>query len=63
MDITEAEVISILCKLMPYVLPKTESVKHTLCEPEPPQKNWFEILFTRSTKEKTLVLVNRWIDK
>ena len=33
----------ILCKLMPYVLPKTESVKHTFGEPEPPKKNWFEI--------------------
>ena len=25
--------LNILCKLMPYVLPKTESVKHTLGEP------------------------------
>lgn len=31
--------LNILCKLMPYVLPKTESVKHTLGEPE---KNWFD---------------------
>jgi hypothetical protein len=31
--------LNILCKLMPYVLPKTESVKHTLGEPEPPKKN------------------------
>lgn len=29
--------LNILCKLMPYVLPKTESVKHTLGEPEPPE--------------------------
>ena len=29
--------LNILCKLMPYVLPKTESVKHTLGEPEPPK--------------------------
>ncbi len=34
--------LNILCKLMPYVLPKTESVKHTLGEPEPPEKNWFD---------------------
>lgn len=29
--------LNILCKLMPYVLPKTESIKHTLGEPEPPK--------------------------
>jgi len=34
--------LNILCKLMPYVLPKTESVKHTLGEPELPNKNWFD---------------------
>jgi len=34
--------LNILCKLMPYVLPKTESVKHTLGEPETPKKNWWE---------------------
>ena len=34
--------LNILCKLMPYVLPKTESVKHTLGEPEKPKKNWFD---------------------
>jgi hypothetical protein len=34
--------LNILCKLMPYVLPKTESVKHTLGEPEPHKKNWFD---------------------
>jgi len=34
--------LNILCKLMPYVLPKTESVKHTLGEPEPPKKNWLD---------------------
>jgi len=34
--------LNILCKLMPYVLPKTESVKHTLGEPEAPKKNWWE---------------------
>ena len=31
--------LNILCKLMPYVLPKTESVKHTLGEPELPKKD------------------------
>jgi hypothetical protein len=35
--------LNILCTLIPYVLPKTESVKHTLGEPEPPQKKCFEI--------------------
>jgi len=34
--------LNILCKLMPYVLPKTESVKHTLGEPEPPKKGWLD---------------------
>ena len=34
--------LNILCKLMPYVLPKTESVKHTLGEPEISKKNWFD---------------------
>lgn len=32
--------LNILCKLMPYVLPKTESVKHTLGEPK--KNNWFD---------------------
>jgi hypothetical protein len=35
--------LNILCKLMPYVLPKTESVKHTLGEPELPKKDWWEV--------------------
>lgn len=34
--------LNILCKLMPYVLPKTESVKHTLGEPEQPKKSWLD---------------------
>jgi hypothetical protein len=34
--------LNILCKLIPYVLPKVESVTHTQGEPQPPQKNWFE---------------------
>jgi len=31
--------LNVLCKLMPYVLPKIESVTHTLGEPEPPKKH------------------------
>ena len=38
----EKQLFSDFNKLMPYVLPKTESVKHTLGEPEPPKKNWFD---------------------
>ena len=34
--------LNILCKLMPYVLPKVESVTHTLGEPEPPKKHWLD---------------------
>ncbi|MBM3451917.1 MAG: hypothetical protein FJX84_02115 [Bacteroidetes bacterium] len=34
--------LNILCKLIPYILPKTESVKHTQGEPEPTKKNWWE---------------------
>lgn len=34
--------LNVLCKLMPYVLPKTDSVKHTLGEPAPPKKSWFD---------------------
>ena len=34
--------LNILCKLMPYVLPKVESVTHTQGEPEPPKKNWLD---------------------
>lgn len=32
--------LNILCKLMPYVLPKTKTVRHSIGEPEPPKKNW-----------------------
>lgn len=32
--------LNILCKLMPYVLPKVESVDYTLGEPETPNKQW-----------------------
>lgn len=34
--------LNILCKLIPYVLPKVESVTHTQGEPEPPIKNWLD---------------------
>jgi len=34
--------LNVLCKLMPYVLPKTESVQHNFGEPEQPQKGWFD---------------------
>jgi hypothetical protein len=34
--------LEILCKLMPYVLPKTESIQHTFGEPQQPKKNWLE---------------------
>ena len=34
--------LNILCKLIPYVLPKVESVTHTLGEPEPPKKHWLD---------------------
>ena len=34
--------LNVLCKLMRYVLPKTESVKHTLGEPVSPKANWFD---------------------
>ena len=35
--------LNILCKLIPYVFPKVDSVTHKLGEPELPLKNWFEI--------------------
>ena len=34
--------LNILCKLMPYVVPKTESVKFSFGEPQPQEKNWFD---------------------
>lgn len=35
--------LSVLCKLMPYVLPKTESVKHNLGEPDEfKMKRWHD---------------------
>jgi hypothetical protein len=33
--------LNILCKLIPYVLPKVESVTHTQGEPQQPKKEWF----------------------
>ena len=41
-DLEPVQRLNILCKFMPYVLPKVESVSHTLGEPEPPKKNWFD---------------------
>ena len=41
-DLEPVQRLNILCKFMPYVLPKVESVTHTLGEPEPPKKNWFD---------------------
>ncbi len=34
--------LNILCKLMPYVLPKVESVTHTLGEPGAEKEGWFD---------------------
>ena len=34
--------LNVLCKLLPYVLPKTESVKHNFGEPESPRNKWFD---------------------
>jgi len=34
--------LNIVCKLMPYVLPKVESVSHTLGEPGAAKKGWFD---------------------
>ena len=41
-DLEPVQRLNVLCKFMPYVLPKVESVTHTLGEPEPPKKNWLE---------------------
>lgn len=41
-ELNPVQRLNILCKLMPYVLPKTESVKYTLGEPETHKKNWFD---------------------
>ena len=34
--------LNILCKLMPFVLPKVESITHTQDEPKGTKNNWFE---------------------
>jgi hypothetical protein len=34
--------LNILCKLIPFVLPKVESVTHTQGEPEPYKKGWLD---------------------
>ena len=41
-ELEPAQRLNILCKLIPYVLPKVESVTHKEGEPELPKKNWFE---------------------
>ncbi len=33
-DLEPMQRLNILCKLMPYILPKVESVKHTIGEPD-----------------------------
>lgn len=39
-DLDPVQRLNILCKLMPYVLPKTESVKHSLGEPSKWGVDW-----------------------
>ena len=41
-DLEPVQRLNVLCKLMPYVLPKVESITHTLGEPEPPKKHWLD---------------------
>jgi len=42
-DLDPVQRLNILCKLMPYVLPKTESVKHNFGEPgEPKISSWYD---------------------
>ncbi len=41
-DLAPIQRLNILCKLMPYVLPKVESVTHTLGEPGAEKKGWFD---------------------
>jgi len=41
-DLEPVQRLNILCKFMPYVLPKVESVTHNLGEPGAEKKNWFE---------------------
>ncbi len=41
-DLKPVQRLNIRCKLMPYVVPKTESVKCSFGEPEPPKKDWFD---------------------
>lgn len=41
-DLEPVQRLNILCKFMPYVLPKVESVTHTLGEPGAEKKGWFE---------------------
>ena len=41
-DLEPVQRLNILCKFMPYVLPKVESVTHTLGEPGAEKKGWFD---------------------
>ena len=41
-DLEPVQRLNILCKFMPYVLPKVESVTHTLGEPGAEKKSWFD---------------------
>ena len=41
-DLEPVQRLNILCKFMPYVLPKVESVTHTLGEKKKKKKGWFE---------------------
>jgi hypothetical protein len=34
--------VNVLCKLIPYILPKTESVVYSMGEPEKPKRNWYD---------------------
>jgi len=41
-DMEPVQRLNVLCKLMPYVLPKVESVTHDLGEPGTEKKCWFD---------------------
>ena len=41
-ELDSVQRLNLLCKLIPYVLPKVVSFTHKLGEPELPQENWIE---------------------
>ena len=41
-ELDSVQRLNLLCKLIPYVLPKVVSLTHKLGEPELPHMNWFE---------------------